>query len=249
MSLLHIKGLSVLPRWGKVTSPLIHQVDVKLKKNSIHVLMGESGAGKTLLAKSLAALLPPNLQMNYKSLTYRGKPVEPLWLQKARGKEIFYIPQNATASLNPLTRIKKQITDKPGQPLERFIGYLAALNVANPGKIMDHYPFQNSEGENQRVLLAMALVKKPGLLILDEPTSALHEEGILEFKKILAVVMEKSEISVLLLSHDLIMIKSAHEIIVINEGRIVDSGALPGIFKCATHDYTRAMANQWDLKK
>ncbi|MCK5057751.1 MAG: ABC transporter ATP-binding protein [Candidatus Aminicenantes bacterium] len=242
MCLLKVKNLSVESRTGDKKNPLrlLKQVNLTVKKNKITALIGESGAGKTMFARAVSALLPEKVYITSGNFFYEGKEVDFNWLKKFRAKEIFYSPQNAAASLNPVIRIKKQINEVSKISGPSLIETLKFLNIAEPLKLLNAYPFELSEGENQRALLAMAIAIKPRLLILDEPASSLDGDSRLDFMELIKNLPQRYAVSILLITHNLSIVRHiADNIYVILQGEIVESGEPAAIFRNPSHAYTK----------
>ncbi len=166
--------------------PLLRGIDLEVPAGQVTVLLGESGAGKTLLARALSGLLPAGLRVGRGRILFRGRPLDrPRDWAGVRGREIFYAPQNAAASFNPVLTIGRQIRECSRIGDGELEELLARLQFADPGRILRAYPFALSGGENQRCLLALALACGAGVLILDEPTSEIDAVAHDEFVKVL----------------------------------------------------------------
>ncbi len=224
--------------------PLLRNIDLAVRENQITALIGESGAGKTILARAVAALLPENIRIVNWSVFYRARAVDADWLRRARGREIFYAPQNAAGSFNPVIKIKKQIKEVSKIPPEQLVEILKFLNVDDPARLLNAYPFELSEGENQRALLALALSMKPEILILDEPTSALDSASQADFIKLINKAQLEFHLSILLITHNLDMVRNiADHIYIIFNGEIVDQGNPSLLFQNPNHPYTREIVD------
>ena len=246
MCILKVKNLSVESRTedGKNPSPLLKQVNATVRKNKITALIGESGAGKTIFARAISALLPERIHVTSGTFFYDGTEVDFNRLKRFRGRKIFYSPQNAAASLNPVIRIKKQIDEVSNIPFPSLIEILTFLNIANPLKLLNAYPFELSEGESQRALLAMAIAINARLLILDEPVSALDGDSRQNFMELLQHLQQKYAVTILLITHNLSIIKHiAHYIYIIQQGEIVESGETTALFREPRHAYTKEIVD------
>ncbi len=242
MCLLKIAGLSVESTMPGEKQPitLLNNVHLDIKESQITALIGESGAGKTILAKTIAALLPGNVYIAGGNFFYRGHEVNPDWLKQARAREIFYSPQNAAASFNPVIKIKKQIAETAKIPEQSLIDILEFLDIAEPVKLLNSYPFELSEGENQRALLALAITIKPDILLLDEPTSALDSSAQQDFMKIIEKIRREYSPGILLITHNLAIVEDiADYIYIILTGEIIEEGKPGTIFKNPVHPYTK----------
>lgn len=222
---------------------LLNNVNVGIREKKITVLIGESGAGKTIFARAISALLPGNVCITKGKFLYKDKEVDQHWLKKVRGREIFYSPQNAAASFNPVIKIEKQITEAAQIPKNSLLEILKFLNIEETKKLLNAYPFELSEGENQRALLTMAIALKPSLLILDEPTSALDTDSQHDFMKLIKQIQINYSLNILLITHNLSLIRNAADYIyIILKGEIVAQGEPGNIFRHPSHPYTKEIA-------
>jgi len=241
MCFLVIKGLKVMEINSSI--PVLNNINIKIKRNQIVALIGESGAGKSLLARSITGLLPQNLNIISGEFYFCGEPVTYNGLKKKRGKTIFYSPQNAMSSLNPSIKIKNQINDASHIDLRKMEAILLDLDLTDPGKILNSYAFELSEGENQRCLLAMAIAINPEFLILDEPTASLDFTSQRDFITLLKKIHAKYHMTLLVISHNVYLIKEITDYIyIMNNGIIVDAGTLSSLFSSPSHEYTKEIA-------
>lgn len=242
MYLLEINGFSA----AEITRSalVLNNISMKVKSNQIIVLTGESGAGKSILARSIIGLLPQDLNIISGKLYYCGRSIPLNRLSCLRGKKIFYAPQDSTSSLNPMIRIKNQIDETSGIGPKKIINILLDLNFSEPEKILNSYTFELSEGENQRCLLAMAIAMNPDLLILDEPTSSLDFDSQKKFLKLLYGIHNNHHMTILLITHNVSIIKNMSDYIyIMQDGLIVDHGEPSSIFEFPSHDYTKKISD------
>jgi ABC-type glutathione transport system ATPase component len=225
--------------------PVLRAINFKIMANQVTVLLGESGAGKTMLAKALSGLLPGGFFVSRGCIAYRGKRLAaPVSWQGIRGREIFYSPQNAAASLNPVLTVGRQIRETSRIGEDQLLEMLFGMEFPDPQRILHSYPFMLSGGENQRCLLAMALAGRAGLLILDEPTAELDASAQAEFYRVLQIYQRRYSLAVLLISHHLNLVKSiAENLYVMCAGAIVDSGTPADVFRAPSHPYTREIGD------
>jgi ABC-type glutathione transport system ATPase component len=241
MILLQAEDLWVESRSQGQQQPVLRAINFKIMANQVTVLLGESGAGKTMLARAFSGLLPEGFSVSRGFIAYRGKRLATpaSWLE-VRGSKIFYSPQNAAASLNPVLTIGRQIREYSRINENQLLEMLAGMEISDPRRILHSYPFMLSGGENQRCLLAMALAGRAELLILDEPTAELDSAAQAELIRVLLTYQRQYSLAVLLISHHLDLIKDiAKNLYIMCDGEIVDSGTPTDVFRSPRHPYTR----------
>jgi ABC-type glutathione transport system ATPase component len=224
--------------------PVLRGINLEIPSDQVTVLLGESGAGKTILARALTGLLPAGFFASRGRILFGGQVMSlPGSWARVRGRKIFYAPQNAAASLNPVLTIGRQIRETSRIPENELAVLLAHLQFADPERILRSYPFSLSGGENQRCLLAMALAARVELLILDEPTAELDEVAQEEFVRVLQAQQRSYSLTVLLISHHLGFIKSiAQNLCIMVRGELVEAGAPETVLRSPGHAYTRDIA-------
>jgi len=243
-ALLRAEGLWVEGDCHGRRQTLLRAVDLELMAGRVTALLGASGAGKTILARAFCGLLPDGFCVSRGSITFRGKCLgnDADWA-KLRGRKIFYAPQNAAASLNPVLTIGRQIMETSRLNGEQLLELLGALRFAAPRRILASYPFMLSGGESQRCLLAMALAGGAELLILDEPTAELDAAAQVEFIRVLRACRRLYALTVLLISHQLdLMADIAEYLCVMHAGTIVDAGTFAAVLAAPGHAVTREIA-------
>jgi len=244
MLLLQAEDLWVADRSHGRQQPVLRAINFKIMANQITVLLGESGAGKTMLARTFCGLLPEGFSVSRGFVAYREKQlVTPESWVGIRGRKIFYMPQNAAASLNPVLTIGRQIRETSRIGEGQLLEMLAGMGFRDPLRILRSYPFMLSGGENQRCLLAMALAGRAELLILDEPTAELDAAAQDELIRVLQTWQRQYSLAVLLISHHLDLIKDvAKNLYVMCAGEIVDAGTPADVLAAPNHPYTREIA-------
>jgi ABC-type glutathione transport system ATPase component len=220
---------------------VLRAINFKIMADQVTVLLGESGAGKTMLARAFAGLLPEGFFVSRGFVAYREKRLfAPASWSGIRGSKIFYSPQNAAASLNPVLTIGQQIREYSRINEEQLLEMLAGMQFADPQRILHSYPFMLSGGENQRCLLAMALAGRSELLILDEPTAELDASAQDQFIRVLQNYQRQYSLAILLISHQLDLVKDiTKNLYVMCAGAIVDSGTPADVLRAPGHPYTR----------
>ncbi len=250
-SSLTIKNLTIV--FSRVQRPLwaIKDLSFSLSVNQRVGVIGESGCGKSSLLKAIVQLLPAcskvTGQIFYgekKLLTLSAKEME-----KIRAQEIALVPQESINALNPMRKVSKQLADAYYQKFPfassqkaylSSVEMLKELGFTEPEALLQAYPYQLSGGMQQRVLIAIALLRKPKILLADEPTTALDKSGrLLALESIL-----RHSSSSILVSHDLeSIIKHSQQIIVMYEGQIVEVGETKAVVAAPAHPYTKALFN------
>jgi microcin C transport system ATP-binding protein len=252
MSLLSVRGLSVSFNVGTKEVPAVRGVSFDIGAEDTFALVGESGAGKSVTALSVMRLLPPKKTIGpYGSILFRGRqligmPEEEI--RKVRGAEIGMIFQEPMTSLNPLHTIGRQVEeaillhsdDSRARAARRVRELLTLCGFPDAQERLGAYPHQLSGGQRQRVMIAMALANKPGLLIADEPTTALDVTIQAEILDLLQKLRKRFGMALFLITHDLDVVrKMADRVGVMKDGEIVEMGALRAIFANPQHPYTR----------
>jgi microcin C transport system ATP-binding protein len=252
--LLDVRDLSVTFDIGRGRSfTAVDHVSFTLEKGETLALVGESGSGKSVTALSVLQLLPyPHAKHPSGSIRFKGEELvgaPERRLRGVRGNRIAMIFQEPMTSLNPLHTIEKQIGEtlrihkglSGNAARARIIELLRLVGLgAQAEKRLDAYPHQLSGGQRQRVMIAMALANEPDLLIADEPTTAVDVTIQAQLLKLLKELQERMGMAMLFITHDLnIVRKLAHRICVMQQGRIVETGAVHDVFTKPQHDYTR----------
>jgi microcin C transport system ATP-binding protein len=218
-------------RTGRSTT-LLDNISVDIREKEITCLIGASGSGKSIFAKTICGLLPDRVFIRRGTVRFRGQPLDYGRIKTLRGKHIFYIPQDAAASLNPLQKIKRQVAEAAEKNIEysRLLEVFEELNFKEPLEVLESYPFRLSGGENRRCLLAMAVVRKPELLILDEPTSSLDRGSQESFIRLVELIRQVHGLTILWITHDLTLAgERSDSIWVISKGAITNRGNPPAL--------------------
>jgi peptide/nickel transport system ATP-binding protein len=232
--------------------PAAINMNFNLNPGQVLAIVGESGSGKSTTAMGLMDLLATNAR---RSGSVRIKDTEmlnakPALLRKFRGKEVAYIFQEPMTALNPVYTIGFQIVETlrthfdmgPKTARTRAIELLSMVEIPSPEQSFDKYPHQLSGGQRQRAMIAQALACDPGLLVADEPTTALDVTIQAEILDLMRALKEKLNSAILLITHDMgVVADMADEILVMKDGLTVEHGTSDQIFNRPTHPYTQEL--------
>ena len=252
--MLKVSDLSVSFHTAAEQSEAVKNVSFDIESGETVAIVGESGSGKSVTALSILQLLPyPAAFHPSGSVLYQGQELvgaEPAALQKIRGSEISMIFQEPLTSLNPLHTVARQIGEtlklhkgmNRVEAEERSLELLKLVQIRDAEEKLNSYPHQLSGGQRQRVMIAMALANQPGLLIADEPTTALDVTIQAQILQLLHELQEQLGMALLLISHDLnIVRKLADRVLVMRNGVFVEKGTSTQIFEAPTHEYTKML--------
>jgi peptide/nickel transport system ATP-binding protein len=256
IDLLKIEDLSVDYKSPSGNVSALRDVSLSVRQGEILSIVGESGSGKTTLALAVSRLLANNSSLiKSGKIIFRGKDITNLktsGMDSIRGTGIFMIFQNPFMSLNPLMKIRDQIREaihvrdrRSGQKenrsmiLGQVIDVLKAVRIGDAEDLMERYPHQLSGGQNQRIMLAMALVERPSLLIADEPTTALDVTTQAQVLVLLKQIIKETGMSVIFITHDLAVAGSISDrIVVLYGGMVQEIGSSKQILLEPKHPYT-----------
>ena len=257
-AVLQIQDLNVAFSQGGRQVDAVRGVSFEVARGEVVALVGESGSGKSVTAMSSVALLGANAKVTG-SIRYNGQQMVGAsrdLLQQVRGNEISFIFQEPMTSLNPLHTIEKQLCESielhqdplqslTGAEIEaRIIALLERVGLPDPASRLGAYPHQLSGGQRQRVMIAMALANGPELLIADEPTTALDVTIQAQILDLLMLLKQQDGMGMLFITHDLGIVRQiADRVCVMQDGKIVETGATKDIFKAPQHPYTQKLLN------
>jgi microcin C transport system ATP-binding protein len=252
--LLSVHDLSVAFGIGAREVLAVDRVSFDIGKGETVALVGESGSGKSVTALSVMKLLPyPSAHHPSGSIMFKGRELLSMAerdIRKVRGNDITIIFQEPMTSLNPLHTIEKQIGEilllhqwlTRQAARVRILELLDQVGIPDPQSRLGSYPHQLSGGQRQRVMIAMALANEPDLLIADEPTTALDVTVQAQILKLLKDTQTRLGMSMLFITHDLgIVRKLADRVCVMQQGKIVEQGAVERVFTAPEHPYTGAL--------
>ncbi|MHC4607997.1 MAG: ABC transporter ATP-binding protein, partial [Planctomycetota bacterium] len=249
--LLKVRDLKTYFRTSEGTARAVDGVSFDIRRGESFALVGESGCGKSVTALSIIQLIQrPAGYIAGGTIEYRGRDIVRIpetEKRKLRGNEISMIFQEPMTSLNPVFTVGQQITEvlRRHQGLGRAearkqaIAMLDLVKIPEPEMRFSEYPHQMSGGMKQRVMIAMALACRPGLLIADEPSTALDVTIQEQILALMRELREKLGTAVLLITHDLgVVAENADRVAVMYAGRIVEEGDLRTVLGSPRHPYT-----------
>ncbi len=249
--MLEIRDLHV--RFHTREREAVGGVSFRIEEGEILGLVGESGSGKSVTAMSVAGLLPR------KQCDYRGEVLldgqellhaDRSILRRIQGKEIGVVFQEPMSAMNPLMRVGRQVeevllihtklTDEERR--RKAIEALAAVELPEPEAVYEKYPHELSGGMLQRAMIAAAIIARPKLLLLDEPTTALDVTIQAQILKLLKRLNAESGISMLFISHNLNVVRQlCRRVAVMQRGLLVEEGESDQIFHHPQHPYTKKL--------
>lgn len=251
-TILDVKNLHITFEQPKVSKQILEDVSFSVKAGKCLGILGESGSGKSMTTKAILGLLNRDFKISG-SATFEGSDLLQMGdgdLRTLRGSAIGMILQNPMTCFDPLYKIGNQIYETfdahgifpRNQYKEEAIKILEKMHIHDPEGVLQKFPHQLSGGMLQRVMIGIAMSMNPRLLICDEPTTAIDSitqyEIIKEFQRIKA----ESNVGMLFITHDVSVISHiADEVIVLNKGKLVDSGSFSDILKNPKDPYTKLL--------
>ena len=253
MSLLTVENLSVSFGDEKAPFKAVDRVSYTVNEGEVLGIVGESGSGKSVSSLAIMGLIDFPGRVTAEKLHFNQNDLlalKPKEKQKIVGADIAMIFQDAMTSLNPSYTVGYQIMEalkvhqggSKSARRERTIELLSLVGIPDPKSRLEVYPHQLSGGMSQRVMIAMAIACNPKLLIADEPTTALDVTIQAQISDLLLELQRKENMALILITHDLALVaESAHRIIVMYAGQVVEEGKAEEIFKSPLHPYTQAL--------
>ena len=232
--------------------PAAVNMNFEVNPGQVLAIVGESGSGKSTTAMGLMTLLASNARMSG-SVKVKGQEMlgaKGSTLRKFRGKEVAYIFQEPMTALNPVYTIGFQIIETlrthfdmgPKEARARALELITMVEIPDPATSIDKYPHQLSGGQRQRAMIAQALACDPGLLVADEPTTALDVTVQAEVLDLMRNLKDKLNSAILLITHDMgVVADMADEILVMKDGLTVEHGSADQIFNRPQHPYTQQL--------
>jgi peptide/nickel transport system ATP-binding protein len=227
-------------------------MNFKVEAGKVLAIVGESGSGKSSIAMGLMDLLATNARISG-SVKINGQEMvgaKKSLLRKTRGREVAYIFQEPMSALNPVYTIGFQIVETlrthfdmgPQEAKTRAIELITMVEIPNPQASFNKYPHQLSGGQRQRAMIAQSLACDPGLLVADEPTTALDVTVQAEILDLIRNLKDKLHSAILLITHDMgVVADLADDILVMKDGKTVEIGSSDQIFNHPSHPYTQQL--------
>jgi peptide/nickel transport system ATP-binding protein len=232
---------------------VLRGVSLKVEAGEVRGLVGESGAGKSMLGRAVLGLLPANAAITSGHVAFEGRDLLRMGEAERRsllGRRIALIPQDPMTSLNPVKRVGVQIGNllrhhlelSKRAALQRAAELLAEVAIREPERVLSLYPHEISGGMRQRVLIAMAFACDPALVIADEPTTALDVTVQRQVLQLVERLRRRHGSAVLFISHDLgVVAKICRSMSVLHAGRVLEEGETVDVLARPRHAYTRAL--------
>lgn len=252
---LELDHLRVTLRQHRRSEELVKGVSFSVKPGECLGILGESGSGKSMSLKAAMGLLDKGFQVSgnarFQGEELLGKSAEEL--RRLRGGKVGIILQNPMTCFDPLYRIGSQIAEtfsahnnwSSAEILQRSLEMLEKMRIRNPEEVLEKYPHQLSGGMLQRIMIGIATSMQPALLIADEPTTAIDAITQFEILDELLRIKQQHQTAMVFISHDLNAIsRVADQIVVLNQGRVVDRGDFHHILHHATDPYTKLLVEK-----
>jgi ABC-type glutathione transport system ATPase component len=256
---LNISGLRV----SSGDKEIIHGIDITVRAGERLGLIGESGSGKSLTCLAAMGLLPQGLtakgSIELPSVGVDVLHADDQQMRSLRGSTMSMVFQEPMTALNPLMKVGRQVGEVVSIHQPKASGaeigtkvddMLKSVGLGDAKRVSDSYPFQLSGGQRQRVMLAMAMINSPGLLLADEPTTALDVTVQKQVTELMSEQVRSSGSSLLFITHDLGVVAGlCDSVAIMRHGRIIERGALEEVFANPRHPYTKALLAASKLEK
>lgn len=254
-NLLDVRNLKTYFFTNKTVIPAVDGVNIQMKKGETVAIVGESGSGKSMTALSIMKLVPSPGEIISGEVYFDGVDLTKLLESEmchVRGNDLSMIFQEPMTSLNPVLKIKEQITEvlryhrnmSKKEATNRAIELLKLVGFSRAEETLNDYPHRLSGGMRQRVMIAIAMSCNPKLLIADEPTTALDVTIQAQILDLMKDVRKQFNTSILLITHDLgVVSEIAHKVLVMYCGQVVEEALVDDLFDEPLHPYTVGLMN------
>ena len=254
MPLLDIRGLKTHFKTDDGWLHAVDGVDLAIDAGETVCVVGESGCGKSVTAKTVMKLIdmPPG-KIVAGQVLWQGRdlvPLPPEEMQKIRAKEIAIIFQEPMTSLNPVYTVGAQIAESirlheglsKREAMNRAVEMLKLVNIPTPERRVNDYPHQFSGGMRQRVMIAIALACNPKLLIADEPTTALDVTIQAQILDLMVELKDRLGMAIMLITHAMgVVAETAQRVVVMYAGKVVEEASVEDLFARPRHPYTQGL--------
>lgn len=254
-ALLEVKNMITEFRTADGYLPAVSDVSFSLNKGETLCIVGESGCGKSITSLSIIGLLPSNGRIASGEIKYEGEAIQSHTaeqMRQIRGNQISMIFQEPMTALNPVLTIGYQLREplmiheklSKKEAHKKGIDLLKSVGIPYPEKRMSQYPHELSGGMRQRVMIAIALSCNPGLLIADEPTTALDVTIQAQILDLINDLKQEYHMGVIMVTHDMgVVAEVADRVMVMYAGKKVEEGTVEEIFNHPKHPYTIGLLN------
>ncbi|MFK8083795.1 MAG: dipeptide ABC transporter ATP-binding protein [Granulosicoccus sp.] len=248
--LLSVRDLGVKLVDGRKQSVVLENISFDVGQCEIFCIVGESGSGKSMTAKSLMGLLPGGARTSGHAQFADGDLLVKAHAHASRGRNIGMIFQEPMTALTPVLSIGKQMCEAsiivggmtPEDAQIRALELLESVGIEGGQSRLDQYPHELSGGMRQRVMIAMAMMQAPQLMIADEPTTALDVTVQAQILSLLKMLVHDRGMGLILITHDMgVVAEMADRVLVMKQGRTVESASVHSLFHAPIHDYTREL--------
>ena len=260
-AILEIADLRLQLRAGRALLPILRGINLTIGRGETHGLVGESGAGKSMIGRAVLGVQPARAVISAARLRFLDRDLLTFGERQRRRElagKLTMIPQEPMTALNPVQPIGHQLTAvlrlhlglRAGAARRRCGALLEQVKLRDPDRVLRQYPHELSGGMRQRVLIAMAFAAEPPLVVADEPTTALDVTVQRDILRLIAERQRSVGTALLFIIHDLgVVAKLCERVTIIHAGRVLESGPVEQIFRTPRHDYTRALlaaTPRWD---
>jgi oligopeptide/dipeptide ABC transporter ATP-binding protein len=231
----------------------VDDISLEVSKGETLGVVGESGSGKTVTAQSILRIVPSPGKIVDGIIEFEGKNLLELGekqMQRIRGKEIAYVPQDPTTTLDPVYRVGEQLSEvimrhhviSKKDALAKATDLLRSVEIPDPEIRINQYPHELSGGTKQRIAIARALAGDPVLIIADEPTTALDVTIQAQILDLLKELKNRLNVAMVLITHDMgIVADVCDRVTVLYAGQVCESGTVEQVFEKPKHPYTQAL--------
>ena len=253
---LSVRDLSVVLRSGAEARPIISDVSFDLAPRDIVGIIGASGSGKSVLSRALVNWIDPPLEISSGSVSYKARNIldVPPSRMRALRREIAYVGANPMGALDPTLSVGNQILEKlrsvvpdigAAEGMKRIVGLLDAVRIPSAASRYHEYPSQYSGGMMQRALIVDALVSNPAFLVADNVTQPLDVTVAAQVIRLMRELTDRFNTAIVFVSSSLpTVVEAAHQILVLEKGRVVERQSATSLIAAPQHDYTVELIDQ-----